>query len=168
MIAEGYFVKYRLKLRALIVRCAKFALAKTENYRRARKPERQKEMSAEYPLYPELTEEGKKEADLWLQKFRDKMKKVAEEVVSESYSSCVEYIQSDSWSNFRREILDGFKNYNNRKIQAEYDFAAIRAEIYKQFRDEIIVDLNQDLVKENEELKKRIKYMEEECARRSY
>ena len=125
-------------------------------------------MSAEYPLYPELTEEGKKEADWWLQKFRDKMKKVAEEVVSETYSSCVEYIESDSWSNFRNEILAGFKNYNNRKIQAEYDFAAIRAEIYKQFRDDIIIDLNQDLVKENEELKKRIKYMEEERARRRY
>ena len=123
-------------------------------------------MSEEYPLYPTLTEEGKREADLWLQKFCDKMKKVAEEVVSETYSSCVEYIESDSWSNFRNELLDGFKNYNNRKIQAEYDFSAIRAEIYKQFRDEIIVDLNQDLVKENEELKERIKYMEE-YARRS-
>ena len=140
---------------------------KDRNYRRARKPERQKDMSAEYPLYPVLTEEGKKEADLWLQKFRDKMKKVAEEVVSETYSSCVEYIESDSWSNFRNEILAGFKNYNNRKIQAEYDFAAIRAEIYKQFRDEIIVDLNQDLVKENESLKKRIQDMEER-ARRNY
>jgi len=124
-------------------------------------------MSAEYPLYPELTEEGKKEADLLLQKFRDKMKKVAEEVVSETYSSCVEYRESDSWSNFRNEILAGFKNYNNRKIHAAYDFATIRAEIYKQFRDEIIVDLNQDLVKENELLKKRIQNMEE-LARRIY
>ena len=117
-------------------------------------------MSVEYPLYPELTEEGKKEADLWLQKFRDKMKKVADEVVSDTYCSCVGYIESDSWSNFRNEILDGFKNYGNRKIQAEYDFATIRSEIYKQFRDEIIVDLNQDLVKENEALKKRIEYFE--------
>jgi len=128
---------------------------------------KEKEMNAEYPLYPELTEEGKKEADMWLQNFRDKMKKVAEEVVAETYTSCVEYIESDSWTNFRNEILDGFRNYNNRKIQAEYDFAAIRTEIFKQFRDEIIVDLNQDLVKENEELKKRIKYMEE-SARRNY
>lgn len=125
-------------------------------------------MSAEYPLYPELTEEGKKEADLWLQKFRDKMKKVAEEVVAETYSSCLEYIESDSWSNFRNEILDGFKNYNNRKIQAEYDFATIRKEIFKQFRDEILRDLNQDLVKENEELKKRIKYMERRTRPQDY
>ena len=117
-------------------------------------------MNNKYPLYPELTEKGKKEADQWLQTFREKMKKVAEEVISETYTSCVNYVESDSWSNFRNELLDGFRNYGNRKIHAEYDFAKIRAEIYKQFRDEIIIDLNQDLVKENEYLKERIEQME--------
>ncbi len=125
-------------------------------------------MSADYPLYPDLTEEGKKEADQWLQTFRYRMKKVADEVISETYTSCVEYIESDSWSNFRNELLAGFKNYSNRKIQAEYDFAEIRAAIYKQFRDEIIVDLNQDLLKENEALKKRIEYMEKQSSRGGY
>ena len=114
----------------------------------------------EHPFYPKLSAEGEKEADLWLQKFRDKMKKVADEVVSETYTSCVEYIESDSWMNFRNEILDGFRNYNN-KIKAEYDFKTIRAEIYKQFHDEIIQDLNQDILKENQNLKEQIKLMQE-------
>ena len=114
-------------------------------------------MSEEYPLYPKLTEEAKKEADLFLQKFGEKMKKVADDIISEVYVSCLGYIESDSWGNFRNELLDGFRNYNNRKIQAEYDFAEIRKQIFKQFRDEIITDLNQDLVKENERLKKEIK-----------
>jgi type III secretory pathway component EscR len=124
-------------------------------------------MSKEYPLYPELSEEGKKEADLWLQSFRDKMKEIAEETLSEVYGSCVEYIESDSWSNFRNEMLEGFKNYKNRKIQAEFDFAEIRKQIYKEYRDEIIQDLNQDLVKSNKELEEIIEKMQEERARRN-
>ena len=50
-------------------------------------------------------------------------------------------------------ILDGYKNYNNRKIQAAYDFKKIRAEIYKEYREDIVNDLNQDMLKEIEELK---------------
>jgi hypothetical protein len=48
-------------------------------------------------------------------------------------------------------LLDGFKNYNNKTV-AEHNFHVIRQEIYKQFKDEIIKDLNQDLIKENKDL----------------
>jgi hypothetical protein len=116
---------------------------------------------SEYPLYPELSEEGKKEADAFLESFREKMKKVADDVLAEVYTSCVPYIETDSWANFRRELLDGFRNYNNRKIQGEYDFAEIRAQIYKDYRAELIPDMDQDLVKENARLKEQIKFMEE-------
>ena len=117
---------------------------------------------SEYPLYPKLSEEAKKEADLYMQQFKDKMKKVAEETLSDVYTSCVEYIESDSWTNFRNEVIYGFKNYNNRKIQSEYDFKIIRESIYKDFHDEIIADLNKDLLKENDELKKQVKSLKED------
>ena len=50
--------------------------------------------------------------------------------------------------------MAGFKNYDNRKLQSKYDFAEIRKEIYREYRDDIIADLNADLLEENEELKK--------------
>jgi hypothetical protein len=114
-----------------------------------------------YPLYPELSEEGKKEAQGWLDKFREKMKKVCDETLSEVYCNVLDYIESDSWSNFRNEIMDGFRNYNNGKIQAEYDFKEIRQQILKHHRADIITDLNQDLVEETERLKKQVEEMRE-------
>jgi hypothetical protein len=122
-------------------------------------------LSEENRMYPELTEAGKVEADNFLQGFRDNIKNAlasaVEEVMSKAYTSCVPYIESDSWGNFRNEIMDGFKNYNNRKIMQDYDFAEIRKEIFKQFHDEIIPELNQDLVQENARLKETVKSLQE-------
>jgi len=53
-------------------------------------------------------------------------------------------------------MMDGFKNYNNRHVQGEFDFKKIRRAIYEEFRDEIIEDLNQDMVEEIESLKKQV------------
>jgi hypothetical protein len=117
-------------------------------------------MEEQYPLYPELSEEGKKEAQLIIDAFKEKLNKVADEVISEFYCNVAMYIESDAWTNFRNELIDGFKNYDNRKIQGEYDFKQIRQDIYREYRDEIIQDLNQDLVKENESLKKTIEFLQ--------
>ena len=124
-------------------------------------------MSEEYPLYPKLTEEGEKEAQLLIDDFKEKLKKAATEAISSLYCDAALYIESDSWGNFRNEIMEGFKNYSNRKIQGEYDFKEIRQAIYKEYRDELIVDLNQDLVEENERLKKSLEY-EQSCNRRDF
>lgn len=57
-------------------------------------------------------------------------------------------------------MMDGFRNYGNRKVQADYDFKMIREKIYSEFREEIIKDLDQDnllriadLQKENQRLR---------------
>lgn len=118
-------------------------------------------MSEEYPLYPELSEEGKKEAQQLISGFKELLKKAAEEVISTLYTDVVEYIETDSWRNFRNQIMDGFQNYNNRKIQSAYDFKEIRQAILKEHREDIIKDLNQDMVKEIESLKKIIELMHE-------
>ena len=117
-------------------------------------------MREEYPLYPKLSEEGKKEAQLIIDDFKENLKKVAKEAISAFYCDVAMYIESDSWTNFRNELLDGFRDYNNRKIQGEYDFKKIRQAIYREYRDEIIKDLNRDLVEENEELKKTIESLQ--------
>jgi hypothetical protein len=83
------------------------------------------------------------------------MLSAAEDVLRDLYCDVAVFIESDSWTNFRTKLMAGFKNYNNGKIQADYDFAEIRKQIYKEFKEDIIKDLNQDMVKEIEVLKAR-------------
>lgn len=119
----------------------------------------------EYPLYPDLTKEGGLEAQALMDVFKEKAKealtKVVDEIFGQLYCDVAMYIQSDSWSNFRNDLLEGFKNYNNRRIQAEYDFAQIRQCIYKDFREDIIKDLDQDNLKRIEQLEKELKFERE-------
>lgn len=105
-------------------------------------------MSKEYPLFPDLSETAALEAQALINKFKELMRKAADEVIGELYCDVVPYIESDSWTNFKNDMLDGFKDYNNKKIQGEYDFKELRQAIYKNHKDEIIKDLNQDLVDE--------------------
>ena len=111
-------------------------------------------------FYPDLSEQGKKEAQEIIDMFKLQIKKVAEETIGQLYCDVAWHIQSDSWINFRNALLDGFKDYNNR-AGAEYDFAAIRSKIYSDYSEEIIKDLNQDNLKEIDRLRLQIKHLEE-------
>jgi len=115
----------------------------------------------EFPLYPELSEQGNIEAVKLIEKFKKDLVKAADEAIGDLYCEIIPHIESDSWSNFRNDLMDGFKNYGHRKIQSPYDFKEIRQQIYNDFREDIIPDLNQDLVEENEKLKADIKRMQE-------
>ena len=117
-------------------------------------------MSEKYPLYPKLTEDGEQEAQAIVDRFKKKLKEVADEVIGDFYCDVALYIESDSWGNFRNEIMDGFKNYNNRKVQGKYDFKEIRQAILKNHREDIIADLNQDMLEEIDQLKKHIEFMQ--------
>jgi hypothetical protein len=117
-------------------------------------------MSKEFPLYPELPQAAAEEAQCMLSKFKEQINKIANETISDLYVNILPYIESDVWNNFRNELVDGFRDYNNRKIQGKYEFKEIRTKIYKDFREEIIKDLNADLVEENERLKKTIEYFQ--------
>ena len=117
-------------------------------------------MTDQYPLYPELSEAGKEEAQALIEKFKVQLKKAFDNVLSDMYTDIVVHIESDSWTNYRNHMLDGFKNYNNRKIQGEYDFKEIRQAILRNHREDIIEDLNQDMVKEIEDLKETIEILQ--------
>jgi hypothetical protein len=114
---------------------------------------------SEYPLYPELSEEGKKEAQQLIENFKVNLAKAAEDVIRTLYCDIVSDIESDSWSNFRNQIMYGFKNYENRKIQNRWDFKEIRQQIFKEFKTDIIPELNQDILEENGNLKKQIEQL---------
>jgi len=118
-------------------------------------------MSAEYPLYPTLTEEGEREAQAIFDSFKVRMKKLIEETLSELYTDVAPYIESDSWTNFRNQMLEGFRDYNNRKIQAAYDFKEIRQAILREHREAIIADLDQDAQEEIKQLKSTIEHLQE-------
>ena len=118
-------------------------------------------MKSDYPLFPELSEQGKEEAQKLINKFKIKIKEAADEVIGDLYCDIVCHIESDSWTNFRNDLLAGFKDYNNRKIQANYDFKEIRQAILKLHREDIIKDLNQDMLDKIDELKESIKFLQE-------
>lgn len=113
----------------------------------------------ESKLYPKLSPEAEVEAQKLIDRFKSKMTEVATETIENLYCDVANYIESDSWHNFRSEIMEGFRNYNNSKISAKYDFKRIREEIFHQFKDEIIKDLNADLYEENLVLREQIKTM---------
>jgi hypothetical protein len=112
-------------------------------------------------FYPELSESGKQAAQDLVDHFKIALKKAAEEVIDHLYTDVAVHIESDSWTNYRNKLMDGFRNYGNRLVTHEHDFKAIRAEIYKEFRDDIIKDLDQDNLKQIEELEKQVEFYRE-------
>lgn len=117
-------------------------------------------------FYPELSEAGKREAQEYINNFKKKLLDVVNEVVGDVYCNIVHDIESDSWSNFRNQIMEGYRYYRDGKINHRYDFSAIRKAILEEYREEIIDDLNQDNLEEIENLKERIEYLEEELRMR--
>ena len=115
----------------------------------------------EYPLYPELSEEGQKEAVALIEDFKAKLKKAADETIGELYCNVMPYIETDSWTNFRNELMAGFRDYGNRKIQGEYDFKQIRAAIFNDFREEIMAEMPEELREENARLRDQLKHLSE-------
>lgn len=113
-------------------------------------------MSKEYPLFPELSKEAQIEAQELINKFKIELAKSAESAISDFYCDIMPYIESDTWTNFKNELMAGFKEYGNRKIQGEYDFKEIRQSILKNHKEDIIKDLNQDMVEEIKELKNQL------------
>ena len=124
-------------------------------------------MSKEYPLYPNLTEGGEAEAQRLMDGFKPKILAVINELMGDLYTDVSYHIESDSWCNFRNEMIEGFEGY--RKDVHACDFKKLRQAIYRNHKDEIIKDLNQDLIEENGALKARIESLLEEARReRSY
>jgi hypothetical protein len=109
-----------------------------------------------YPLYPRLSEEGRKEAERVIEWAKKKLKDVCDEALGQIYVDIPSYIESDSWTNFRNDMMDGFKDYKTRMKQGEYDFKLIRQKIYGEFRDEIIKDLDRDNLARIKELESEV------------
>lgn len=115
---------------------------------------------SEDKLFPVLSDEAAEEAQLLIDDFKKLLKKAANEVLSKMYCDVAYYIGTDGWTNYRNELMDGFKDYkHNKKTHAMHDFKAIRQKIFEENREEIIADLNQDLLYKVEKLEKQIDSM---------
>lgn len=108
-----------------------------------------------YPLYPALSEMGKLESQEFIENLKSKIRKVTNDALGEIYVDLPDYIESDSWTNYRNTLLAGLCNYRN-KEHSRYDFQKIRQAIYEEFKEEINKDLNQDLLEEVADLKKKL------------
>jgi len=113
-------------------------------------------MENEFPLFPELSKEAANEAQELINNFKKQLIVAADEAIGNLYCDILPYIESDSWTNFRNDLMDGFKNYNNKKIQSASDFKEIRQAILANHREDIINDLNQDMLKEIADLKQQV------------
>ena len=118
-----------------------------------------------YPLYPKLTEEGAREAQLIMDSFKPKILKVVEEVMEDLYTDVSYYVESDHWCNYRNALIDGFRGYKQGKAPHEHDWKELRQAIYRNHKEEIVKDLNQDLLAENEKLKDQIDQLQKEMYR---
>lgn len=117
-------------------------------------------MSEKPTVYPELTEQGKEEAQKIMDSFKPKIKALFEEIMGNLYTDVSYHVDSDHWTNYRNALMDGLRGYKEVESQSEYNYKQIREAIYRNHKDEIIKDLNSDLVNEIEDLKNQIKNLE--------
>lgn len=113
-------------------------------------------MNEDYPLYPSLTEAGEEEAQKIMDSFKPRIKDLIDELMGDLYVDVGMHVASDHWTNYRNQLMDGFKGYKQGSTNHKYDFKELRQAIYDNNKDEIIKDLNQDLVDENVKLKEQI------------
>lgn len=113
-------------------------------------------------FYPGLSEEGQKECIALIEAFKKKMEKIAAETISNLYTDISPHIESDHWLNYRSQIINAFCDYGNNMTYREYDFKQLREKIFEEHKEAILRDLGNDLVEENQKLKKRIEDLLEE------
>ena len=114
-----------------------------------------------YPLYPELTEQGKIEAQAIMDSFKPRLKDMMDEALGELYCDVIQHIESDTWSNFRTSIIDAMRGYKmtGESKMMDYELKVIRDAVYNDHKDELIKDLNKDLLEENARLTDKINTM---------
>lgn len=109
-----------------------------------------------YPLYPRLTEGGEIEAQKIMDSFKPRILSMVDELLGDLYVGVSMHVESDHWTNYRNQLIDGLRGYGSNSANHSTDFKELRRIIYEQNKDQIIKDLNQDLVEENERLHREI------------
>lgn len=100
-------------------------------------------------------------AEQLTQRFIEKLRKAANEVLGDLETEYLPYIQPDLESNLRLSIIHEIEGWTSRGALGEYSAQKIRAKILEEHRAEIINELNQDLMRKIEEQEKTIALLQE-------
>lgn len=103
-----------------------------------------------------LSDQAEQDAQRFLDDFKERMRKLVDEVMAEAYVECMPWIEADSWGNMRNHLLDWIRGY--RKIDG-YDAKKMREAIYKEYREDIVKDLNQDHLERIKDLEDHLEYL---------
>jgi len=113
-------------------------------------------------FYPELSEKGKLEALKLIDSFKGQMAQVSDKIIMDLYCDILPHIESDAWQNFKNQILNELCDY---KSDSDLDYGRIRKTIYKEHKEQIDKDLDQDLLKEIKMLKSTIHNLQNNTSR---
>lgn len=119
-------------------------------------------------FYPELDQNGKDQAQELMNSFKLKLADCAKNVFDDFYCDVTTHIESDSWQNFRTDIINGIQGYTEHSKKYPHDYSRIRESIIKNHREELIKDLDIDNLKEIEKLKRDVKRLEQELRDRRF
>ena len=99
-------------------------------------------------MYPKLSDEGAKQAEIIIEAFKEDIKKTAEDAISKLYIDVACYIESDQWINYKNHLMDGLKGYSQMKDCYPHDFKYVRKRMLEENKEEITNDIIKDLQEE--------------------
>jgi len=102
-----------------------------------------------------------KDAQEYLDSFKIKMKKIADECMAELYVNCLPYVETDAWINYRETLrLEIAHEYKYSKFRDNWA-KDLRRAILVENKEELISLLNQDLVERCKRLEEQVKEFEQ-------
>lgn len=94
------------------------------------------------------------ESQEYIDKFRNKMKAIADETLGELYCNIMPYCETDTWTNYRESL--------RLELEHEYKFSTFKQDWAKNFRRAVFVENREEISKLIEQdILKRIKHLED-------
>lgn len=103
--------------------------------------------------YPTLSEKGEREFDSVIQHAKKRLLKACEESLSELYIELGEYIETDSWTNFRNQFVAAFMRLDE-NFCGRYDLRKMAFKIAETYPEKLAGLINEENVVKIERLEK--------------
>lgn len=103
-----------------------------------------------------LNEQGLKEVELVIAGIKARVTKEIENSMSDIFVKIHDYIDTDSWMNYRESIRQAMRSELVKNTLTDRFAKDVRNQIFKEHKDELTDALNKDLVNEVERLKETI------------
>lgn len=99
-------------------------------------------------------ERVRKDAEIYIENFIDKMKTVADDILGRMYVDCLPHIETDAWTNYREAL--------RLELEHEYKYSNFKADWAVNFRRAVFVENREEISKLIEaDILKRIKHLED-------